>query len=77
MVDEYNIYGAVDERLKLTTTPLVGAALPAVVPSGRVPAPGVRDEPDPPAQLFGGIDPGIVGGIVGFLLVTAIATKIM
>ena len=77
VVDEYNIYGAVDERLKLTSTPLVGAALPAVAPSGRVPAPGVRDEPEPPAEPFGGIDPGIVGGIVGFLLVTSIATKIM
>ena len=40
VVDEYNVYGAVDERLKMTGTPEVGAALPPPPPSGRTPAPG-------------------------------------
>ena len=87
VVDEYNVYGAVDERLKLTGTPPVGEALPRPTPSGRTPAPGVG--PDAGGGGMGGAgavklpeflegaDPGVVGGVVGFLLFTTLATKLM
>ena len=85
VVDEYNVYGAVDERLKLTGTPLVGEPLPAPAPSGRIPAPGVRND-DPQQQPGGGassspfgvdVDPGLAGGVIGFLFTVAVLTKLM
>ena len=85
VVDEYNVYGAVDERLKLTGTPPVGEALPRPAPSGRTPAPGVgpdagvggAGEGAELPEFLKGADPGVVGGVVGFLLFTTLATKLM
>jgi 7-hydroxymethyl chlorophyll a reductase len=83
VVDEYNVYGAVDERLKLTGTDLVGESLPVPVPSGRTPAPGVGPEEGTGSgavelpEFMKGVDPSIVGGIVGFLLFTTVATKLL
>jgi 7-hydroxymethyl chlorophyll a reductase len=76
VVDEYNAYGAVDERLKLTGTPLVGPALPSPPPSGRTPAVGVADEPSG-GSPFGDVDPSVVGGVVGFFFTAALLTKFM
>lgn len=78
IVDEYNVDGAVDERLALTGHTPVGAAFPPVAPSGRVPAPGVGDDgSNGGSSPFGGVDPQIVGGILGFILVSAVASKVM
>jgi len=83
VVDEYNVYGAVDERLKLTGTDFVGESLPRPVPSGRVPAPGMGPEEGTGGgavelpEFMKGVDPSIVGGIVGFLLFTTLATQLM
>ena len=74
VVDEYNANGAVDERLAMTGSGAVGAALPPVAPSGRAAAPGVREEPRGP---FMGVDPSVAGGVLGFVLVSIVATKIM
>lgn len=77
VVDEYNVYGAVDERLKLTGTPPVGPALPPPPLSGRTPAPGVPAAAAETSSPFGGLDPGAVGGVVGFLFTVALLTKLM
>jgi 7-hydroxymethyl chlorophyll a reductase len=76
IVDEYNRNGAVDERLKLTNTGLVGPALPPVAKSGRTPAPGVGCDDDSESPFLG-LDPSIVGGLLGFVLVSTIASKVM
>ena len=83
MVDEYNLNGAVDDRLAMTGTPAVGAVLPLPPPSARPPAPGVagaaagadgaQDSPPPP---FGGVDPTVVGGVIGFLFTVAALTAL-
>ena len=75
IVDEYNENGAVDARLAITGTAPVGPPTPPAPPSGRTPAPGVGDERD--ASPFGEIDPSIIGGVLGFVLVSAIASKVM
>jgi len=74
VVDEYNASGAVDARLAITGTPRVGPALPPVPPSGLTPAPGVETQNAAP---FGGIDPSVIGGLLGFVLFSTIASKVM
>ena len=75
IVDEYNENGAVDARLAITGTAPVGPATPPAPPSGRTPAPGVGDGRN--ASPFGEIDPSVIGGVLGFVLVSAIASKVM
>lgn len=77
VVDEYNARGAVDERLALTGTAPVGNPFPAVKPSGRKPAPGVGDDDSSSETPFQGMDPSVVGAILGFALVSAVAAKVM
>ena len=76
VVDEYNESGAVDARLAITKTRPVGPALPPVPPSGRTPAPGVATQ-KANAAPFGGIDPSVIGGALGFVLFSTIASKVM
>ena len=45
--------------------------------SGRTPAPGVADEEAAGGSPFGGLDPGAVGGVVGFLFTVALLSKLM
>ena len=73
IVDEYNENGAVDARLAITARP-VRPLTPLAPPSGRTPALG-GDERD--ASPFGEIDPSVIGGVLGFVLVSAIASKVM
>ena len=74
VVDAYNVNGAVDDRLAITGTAPVGPALPRVPPSGRTPAPGVGGNE---TNVFGEVDPGVIGGALGFVLFSAIVVKVM
>ena len=74
VVDEYNKNGAVDARLAITRTAPVGPALPPAPPSGRTPAPGVGGNE---TNAFGAVDPSVIGGALGFVLFSAIASKVM
>ena len=46
-------------------------------PSGRKPAPGVGDDDSSSETPFQGMDPSVVGAILGFALVSAVAAKVM
>ena len=75
IVDEYNENGAVDARLAITGTGARRAADAAGAARPRGRHARVGDERD--ASPFGEIDPSVIGGVLGFVLVSAIASKVM